>query len=156
MENINDPFSGFSSREDFLKERKERDTSVNITEQQKTYIWTRIFLNDEDSSLEAGDKVYIKYIPNGEVLEATFAAYNKKSNFKDRDGDIVQEYNPEDDNKVLCIAVDIDWINNLQNDIPFMRTLFKQSRFYEHQLLKYTELKIYSDEKEFEYHSIDF
>jgi hypothetical protein len=153
---VNDPFSGFASREDFLKERQERDTNVKVIEEQKTFIWTRIYLNEEDDSLKPGDKIFIEYTPTGEVLETTFAAYNKKSVFKDKEGEVVQEYDPEDDLKTLCVAVDIDWINNPQNDIPFIRTLFKQGRFYEYQLLKFSELKVYKGEKEFEYHSIDF
>lgn len=153
---VNDPFAGFSSREDFLNERKSRDTNVSVIEEQKTLIWTRVFLNEEDETLTPGDTIFIEYRESGEKLETTFAAYNKKNVTSDKDGDVVTGYEPEDDKKVLCLAVDIDWINNPKNDIPFIKTLFKQSRFYEFQLMKLTELKIYSDKKEFEFHSIDF
>lgn len=153
---INDPFSGFSSREDFLNFKRERETSITTIEEQKTIIWTRIFLNDEDNTLKPGDKIFIKYIPSGEVLETTFGAYNKKSNFSDKNGEVVKEYDPEDDKKVLCLAVDIDYVNNPTNNIPFIRTLFKQGRYFENQLLKRNELRIYSEAKEFEYYSIDF
>lgn len=153
---VNDPFGGFTSREDFLKFQKERKTSVDIIEEQKTYIWSRIYLNEDDNTLKAGDKVYIKYNISGEVLETTFAAYNKKNVVKDKDGEVVQNYEPEDDKKVLCLAVDVDFVNKPTNDIPFIRTLFKQGRFYEYQLMKLSELTVYSDETEFEFHSIDF
>lgn len=153
---VNDPFSGFGSREEFLKEREARETSVTTIEEQKTLIWTRIFLNDEDNTLKPGDKVYMKYIPSGEILETTFAAYNKKNVVSDKEGEVVQEYDPEDDKKVLCLAVDLDWLNKPTNNIPFIRTLFRQGRFYEIQLLKWSELKVYSDDKEFEYYTIDF
>jgi len=153
---VNDPFGGFTSLEEFLKFKKTRRTNIDVIEEQKTYIWSRIYLNDEDGTLTPGDKVYIKYNLSGEVLETTFAAYNKKNVVKDKNGEIVQNYEPEDDKKVLCVAVDIEYVNKLNNDIPFIKTLFKQGRFYEFQLLKFSELSIYSDTKEFEYHSIDF
>ena len=151
---VNNPFGGFTSREEFLAFQRERQTKVNVIEEQKTYIWTRVYLNESDDTLKAGDKVYIKYNESGETLETVFAAYNKKNVVKDKDG--VQNYEPEDDKKVLCLAVDIEYVNRPVNDIPFIKTLFKQGRFYEFQLMKLNELTIYSDNKEFEFHSIDF
>ena len=53
---VNDPFSGFGSREEFLKYRDERETSVTTIEEQKTLIWTRVFLNEEDDTLKPGEK----------------------------------------------------------------------------------------------------
>jgi len=153
---INNPFEGFSSREEFLSYRSGRSTKVDIIEKQRTLIWTRIFLNEEDGTLIPGDKVYIKYNNSGEVLETIFGAYNKKNSIVDDVHDNVRKYEAEDDKKVLCLAVDLDWINDTNNDIPFIRTLFKSSRHYEYNLLKLNELKIYSDKKEFEYYSIDF
>lgn len=156
VSDVNDPFAGFESREDFLNERKQRETTVNVIEKQKILIWTRVFLNEEDDTLKPGDSVFIEYLETGEKLETTFAAYNKKNNAFNREGDIVTGYEPENDRKVLCLSFDIEWLDNPNNDIPFIRTLFKHGRFYEFQLMKLTELKISSDKKEFEFHSVDF
>ena len=54
---VNDPFGGFSSREEFLAYLQDRDINVDVVEKQKTFIWTRIYLNDEDDTLTSGDKV---------------------------------------------------------------------------------------------------
>ena len=150
------PYEGFQSREDLIEERKSRDVQVKVTSEQKTYVWTRVYLNSEDTTLEVGDEITIEYIPSGEKLTTTFGSYNKKNLVRDKDGEIIQNYDPEDDKTVLCLAVDIDFINKVDNNIPFIRTLFKQGRFYDYQLMKYSELKISSSGVIFDYKSIDF
>jgi len=152
----NNLFEGFSGREDFLKFKQEREISTTIIEEQKTFIWTRVFLREEDHSLKSGDKVFIQYVPSGEILETIFGAYDKKSTVSDKNGSDVREYDPEDDMRVLCLMVDLNLVNKNNNDIPFIKTLFKQSIFFEYQLLKLNELKVYSNNKQFEYYNIDF
>lgn len=147
--------NGYLSREELLNDRKEREVEIMWVERQKTFIWVRVFLSEDDNTLTKGDIVNIQYTPNGETLEAIFGSYNKKNSTTNKEIN-VEEYDPEDDRKILCLAVDIDYVNDKDNDIPFIRTLFKQGKFHEDHLLKRNELKIYTSTKNFEYHTVDF
>ena len=62
---------------------------------------------------------------------------------KDYDEEIVN-YNSEDDMKVLCLMVDEGQVN-YNEDIPFVRTLFKVGRHFEYQLVKRSELLFVND-----------
>ena len=103
------------------------------------------------------DIIQIKYIHSGETLDTKFICYAKKSLDKDNQDQIVN-YNTEDDKKNLCLMVDSDKINHDSNDIPFIRTLFKTSRYYDHQLLKREELLFtnLSNGEVYEYYDVDF
>lgn len=151
------PFEGFESREDFIKFKQQCESTTIVIEEQKEFIWTRVYLNDEDDTLREGDTVYIKYNISGEILETTFGAYNKKNTLVDIDNDgVVTNYVTEDDRKCICLAVDINFINKLDNGIPYLRQLFKQSKFFTNELIRISEIDIYTDSKKFEYYSIDF
>jgi hypothetical protein len=52
----------------------------------------------------------------------------------------VTNYNPEDDKKVLCLMVDEERININNQDIPFIKKLFKIGRYYENQVWKKEEM----------------
>jgi len=130
----------------------DRSVEMEVTEDSKSYSWTRLYLSDE-ADLEKGDIVTLTYQPTGEQMELIFATYNKSSLTKDQE-DVV-DYNPEEDKKVLCLMVDIDEVNN-NIEIPFLRTLFKSSKWYDHQLLKRNELKFEVKGEELDYYSVDF
>jgi hypothetical protein len=130
----------------------DRSVEMEVTEDSKSYSWTRLYLSDE-TDLEKGDIVTLTYQPTGEQMELIFATYNKSSLTKDQE-DVV-DYNPEEDKKVLCLMVDIDEVNN-NIEIPFLRTLFKSSKWYDHQLLKRNELKFEVKGEELDYYSVDF
>jgi len=110
---------------------------MKIVEEQKVYVWIRLFLKEE-SNVEIGDDIFMTYTPSGEKLETKFICYGKTDMGKDHDDEIIN-YNPEDDKKVLCLMVDQDRINK-GTDIPFVRTLFKTGIHYQYQLVKRTEL----------------
>jgi hypothetical protein len=109
-----------------------------VIEDQKIYFWIRLFLKEEDSNLKVGDDIIIKWNPSGEELETKFFAWGKKGFEKDLSEDITS-YNPEDDKKVLSLMIDEKAVNYNDN-IPFIRTLFKTGRHYEYQLVKRTDL----------------
>ena len=110
---------------------------TKIVEEQKVYIWIRLFLKEE-SNIEIGDDILMTYSQSGEQLETKFICYGKTDMGKDHNDEIIN-YNPEDDKKVLCLMVDQDKINKGIN-IPFIRTLFKTSIHYQYQLVKRNEL----------------
>ena len=110
---------------------------TKIVEEQKVYVWIRLFLKEE-SNVEIGDDIFMTYTPSGEKLKTKFICYGKIDMGKDHDDEIIN-YNPEDDKKVLCLMVDQDKINK-GTDIPFIRTLFKTGIHYQYQLVKRTEL----------------
>ena len=111
--------------------------AMKIVEEQKVYIWIRLFLKEE-SNIEIGDDILMTYTQSGEQLETKFICYGKTDMGKDHNDEIIN-YNPEDDKKVLCLMVDQDKINKGTN-IPFIRTLFKTSIHYQYQLVKRDEL----------------
>lgn len=125
--------------EDF--EDSEEGLSTEITDEQKTYFWIRLFIKDEDESdVEVGDDITIEYKPSGEKMVTKFISFSKKGLDKDSDKEIdINEYQVEEDKKVMILMVDEKVVNH-NKGIPFIRTLFKQGNHYEYQLLKRTEL----------------
>lgn len=116
---------------------KNTDPAMKIVEEQKVYIWIRLYLKEE-SNVEVGDDILMTYSQSGEQLETKFICYGKTDMNKDYNDEIIN-YNPEDDRKILCLMVDQDKINKGSN-IPFIRTLFKSSIHYQYQLVKREEL----------------
>jgi hypothetical protein len=122
---------------------KEEQKIQQKVEEQKVYFWIRLFLKEENVNLEIGDDITIHWTPSGEKLPTKFICYGKTGLQKDYDEEIVN-YNSEDDKKVLCLMVDEDMVNHNEN-IPFVRTLFKVGRHYEYQLVKRSELLFIND-----------
>jgi hypothetical protein len=115
------------------------DPAMKIVEEQKVYIWIRLYLKEE-SNIEIGDDIFMTYKPSGEKLETKFICYDKTSLSKDHDDlEKIINFNPEDDKKVLCLMVDQEKINKNTN-IPFLRTLFKSGIHYEYQLVRRDDL----------------
>jgi len=113
------------------------DPGMKVIEEQKVYVWVRLYLKEE-ANVETGDDVVITYTPSGEKLETKFICYGKSDLGKDHDDEIVN-FNAEDNKKVLCLMVDQDKINK-GTDIPFIRTLFKTGIHYQYQLVRRDEL----------------
>jgi hypothetical protein len=129
-------------KEIHTEEVKNWDSNNNpiskIIEEQKVYIWIRLYLKDEVENIEIGDDIEINYIVSNEKLNTKFICYGKTSLERDHDNEVIN-YNTEDDKKVLCLMVDENIINKGDN-IPFIRTLFKTSIWYEYQLVKREDL----------------
>jgi hypothetical protein len=115
---------------------KNTNPDMKVLEEQKVYIWIRLYLKEE-SDIEIGDDIIMVYKPSGEKLVTKFICFGKEGMEKDNDG--LVNWNSEDNKKVLCLMVDQDKINN-GTDIPFIRTLFKTGIHYEYQLLKRDDL----------------
>jgi len=136
------------SKEDFIPK------SV-ITQKQKIFFWIRIYLKEE-LDLTINSDVFIQWKPSGEKLKTKFICYAKKGLEKDLD-ETVTNYNPEDDKKVLCLMVEEDRINVNNDDIPFIKTLFRIGRFYTQQVWKREDMEIFdSENKQLPWFDIDF
>jgi hypothetical protein len=116
---------------------KNTNPDMKVLEEQKVYIWIRLYLKEE-SNVEVGDDIFITYTPSGEKLETKFIYYDKKGVMEDHDEEIVN-YTGEENKKVLCLMVNQERINK-GTDIPFIRTLFKTGIHYEYQLVRRDEL----------------
>lgn len=130
-------------------------TSI-VTEEQKVYFWTRLYLREEDPNIEVGDDIVISYTPSGEELKTKFICYEKKGLGKEQSDDVTS-YNTEEDKKTLCLMIDSKEVNYSEK-IPFIRTLFKTGYHYEYQLVKRDEL-IFVLEKSgviLDYFDVDF
>jgi len=111
--------------------------SIKEVEKQKIYFWIRLYLKEEMSDLKIGDDFDITYTKSGETLSGKFIAFGKKNLNRDLDNVIVN-YEPEDNPKCLCIMVDEEEMKS--EKIPFIRTLFKTSTFFEYQVYRREEL----------------
>jgi hypothetical protein len=114
-----------------------------VTEEQKVYFWIRLYLKDENINAEIGDDISINWKLSGEKLITKFICYGKTGLSKDHQ-DEMTNYNPEDDKKCLCLMIDSKMVN-FNNDIPFIRTLFKTGYHYEYQLVKREDLQFIID-----------
>jgi hypothetical protein len=112
------------------------DPGMKVVEEQKVYIWIRLYLKEE-SNIQIGDDIFMTYKPSGEKLSTIFVCYGKEGMDKDHDG--LTNWNSEDNKKVLCLMVNQDKINK-GTDIPFIRTLFKNGIHYQEQLMKRSDL----------------
>ena len=139
-----------------LSDDIEQITESKVIEEQKIYFWIRLYLNEEDPNVEIGDDITIQWTPTGEELKTKFAAYGKEGLERDHE-DEVTNYNPDDDKRVLCLMIDTKAVN-LNDEIPFIRTLFKTGYHYEYQLVKRDELIFINDKNEMilDYYDCDF
>lgn len=109
-----------------------------VTEEQKVYFWIRLFLKEEDPNINIGDDITIEWVPTGEKLQTKFIAFGKKGFDKDG-GDEITSYSTEDDKKILSLMIDTKMVN-FNDDIPFIRTLFKTGYHYQDNIFKRSEL----------------
>lgn len=109
-----------------------------VTEEQKVYFWIRLFLKEEDPNVNIGDDITIEWVPTGEKLQTKFIAFGKKGFDKDG-GDEITSYSTEDDKKVLSLMIDTKLVN-FNDDIPFIRTLFRTGYHYQDNIFKRSEL----------------
>jgi hypothetical protein len=138
----------------------EYDTVKLKVDKQKVYFWIRVYLSEE-TKIDAGDNVEIKYVNNGETLTVKFVCFSKTgANTVDYiDGQpVIANYNTDDDTKCLCLMVDEERINYDSDDIPFLRKLFRIGRHYDHVLLRRGELELTNLDKniKLDYYDIDF
>lgn len=141
---------------DKLSDDVDNSPSSKVIEEQKIYFWIRLYLKEENPNVGIGDDIIIKWKPSGEELKTKFIAYGKKGLDKDHD-DEVTHYVNDDDKRVLSLMIDTKMVN-FNDEIPFIRTLFKTGYHYEYQLVKRNEL-VFINEKnniELDYYDCDF
>lgn len=129
---------------------------TTVVEEQKIYFWIRLYLSDENVNINVGDVINIKYTPSGEELETLFFAYDKQGLMKDHEDQVIN-YTSEDNKKILCLMIDTNKVNN-NNDIPFIRTLFKTGNHYEYQLMRRDDLQfiVKNNNIVLDYFDVDF
>jgi len=136
---------------------EDRKALMKVIEKQRIYFWIRLYIKeDSERDVKIGDDINIIYKPSGEKLGTKFIAYGKKGLDKDHDEEVTQ-YVKEDDLNVLSLMIDIEMVNN-NDDIPFIRTLFKTGNHYEYQLMKRNELVFINERTgdELDYFDCDF
>ena len=123
--------------------KEDKSISTKVIDDQKVYFWIRLYLKDENVNILPGDDIVIKYTLSGEELKTKFICYGKQGLLKDN-GELITQYNSEDDKKTLCLMIE-EKLVNWNDKIPFIRTLFKTGRHYEFQLIKRDELQFIID-----------
>ena len=136
------------ANEDFVPKSK-------IVQKQAVFLWIRVYLK-EDLDIQPNSDIFINYSPTGEKLQCKFICFAKKGLEKDHQDEVVN-YTDEDDKRVLCLMVDEERINIHNEDIPFIKTLFKIGRYYQPNVFKRSDLTITNDSDEIiDYFDIDF
>ena len=126
-----------------LTDSVDQNVVSKVTEEQKVYFWIRLYLKDDNINAEIGDDISINWKKSCEKLITKFICYGKTGLSKDHQ-DEMTNYNPEDDKKCLCLMIDSKMVN-FNNDVPFIRTLFKTGYHYEYQLVKREDLQFIID-----------
>lgn len=127
---------------------------MEIKEKQKEYFWIRLFTKEE-IKIEKEDKVIIVDNVNDEKLETIFMFYSKKNSIRDFDNSVVN-FDSEEDKKCLILMIDSEKINSNSDHIPFIRTLFKSSRWYEQSVIRIEDLDFILNGQKIEYYRVDF
>ena len=140
---------------DLSRWRDEPDIKIKEIEKQKEFFWIRIYLLEEDNNLKVGDTVYISFRPTNERLEMIFGGYEKVGLNKDYNQEVIN-YVSEDDKKILCCMIDLNRVNKESDDIPTVRTFFRNSRHYVEELYFKDDIIISTKNKEYKYSSIGF
>jgi hypothetical protein len=117
----------------------EEGTKILEIEKPKEYFWIRLLLSDDSNiELNPDDRLKITWLLSNESLECIFLSYGKKNISKDYDG--ITEYDSEFDTNQLILMIDSNHME--RNDIPFLRTIFKSSKYFEFQAFNRNNLKI--------------
>ena len=142
--------------ENYIHNNEDFTPKIEITQKQKVFLWIRLYLKEE-IEIAPNDIVNIVYTPLNEILETTFVCYSKPYN-TNSDTDDLTEYETEDDKKVLCLMVDYSNVNENSSNIPFIRSLFKESKYYEDRVMRKGELKFITEKNDLDldYLSIGF
>ena len=135
--------------------KDEPNVKIDIVERQKEFFWIRIYLPEEDDKLKTGDTVYISYKPTNEKLEMIFGGYEKEGLNRDHNDEVINYVN-EDDKSILCCMIDLNRVNKDSDDIPTVRTFFRNSRHYVEEIYRKTDIIISTEETEYDYKSISF
>ena len=140
---------------DELSYNTDNDLQVKEIEKQKVYLWIRILLKDVVEDLQTGDDFEITYLPKKEKITSKFIAFGKRNLNRDLDNAVIN-YDPEDDTKILCLMVDESQLES--NRIPFIRSLFKTSKYFEYQVYRRVDLEFRNTRTQqvYEYLDVDF
>jgi len=117
-----------------MSDKVDQGTTNSIIENQRTYLWIRLYLKDEVSDLKIGDMFEMSY--EGECLSCQFIAFGKNNSNIDYNNLI--NYDPEDDKNQLCLMFDQDV---LTSEIPFLRSLFRSTPYFQYQVYRRDDLK---------------
>ncbi len=146
METFSDKVSMSGLYEDIVKQVMDMDINteelsnsvssdpiVSEIEKQKVYVWIRLYLKeDSDVSLNIGDDFTIVYSLTGESMKSKFVYFGKRGAIKDSVEFGELNTSLEDDKNILCLMVDEDYLRN--DEIPFLRSLFKTSPYFTYQV----------------------
>jgi hypothetical protein len=133
------------SEEEILNDFKE-NIELKILEEQLEYYWIRLYTNEE-YDLKPGTIIEMSHLPTGEKLDLMFTNYDKVGKTGTQ-AEELEEYEAEEDKKVLCLLVNITELHKA-DDADYVRTLFRKSRFYEERLLKRKDLVFSTQHKNF-------
>lgn len=116
-----------------------RDVQVKVIKETKVYIWIRLHLKSTENDVEIGDDVEIVWNPSGERLKTKFVYWGKKISFRNSEDENDVTQSKEDDYSILTLMIDEGELYK-RNDINFIRTLFKVSKYFQYQTFKKSDL----------------
>lgn len=135
--------------------KDEPNVKIREIEKQKEFFWIRVYLKDDDTVLKVGDIISISYRPTNEKMDMIFGGYEKEGLNKNHNDQVIN-YVSESDRSILICLVDLNRVNKDSEDIPTIRTFFRNSRHYAEDIFYKNDIVISTKDKEYEYRSIDF
>lgn len=132
---------------DFNKLSNPERVEIKTIDKGSSYIWIRVYLKENfDKKSNIGDDFKIIWNLSGEELECKFITFGKKG--RNSDWEDIVNYEKEFDESVMIMMVDEDFIKRGDN-IPFIRSLFPNYKWYEESVFRTDELKFYNKTSDF-------
>lgn len=130
--------------------------AINQVQKSTSYLWLRLYLNEDDTTTQASDTITMHYLDYDEKLALHFVCYAKTNTTQDTNEAVVN-YNPEDDKKVLCMMVEEDAITK-DNKLEYIKTMFKTLPWFQKQYFRPVELTFTNERtgQVYDYYSADF
>jgi hypothetical protein len=138
---------------------EEYDISYKIIQKSKILVWLRVYIKNELLGLTRNTPVKITYTQTGEVLNGFFYSYDKLKNTTastNLDTSYIEQFDPENDNKALCLNFDSNDLDDPENKIPYLRTLFPTSKYYVEDILRHDTIKININGVDLDYYMLRF
>jgi len=133
------------TEEEILQDFKD-NIKLDWVQKQVEYYWIRLYTKEE-YDIEPGTIIEMAHLPTGETLDLMFTNYDKKAKTVVQSDDL-EEFETEEDKKVLCLLVNMSDIYENEN-VEYIRSLFRKSKYYEERLLKRKDLVFGTEHKNF-------
>lgn len=116
------------------------DTSYEVLEESKTFVWVLINIATELEDLNAGEIITIKRGNDSITGIFSYYAFGTRKYIEQENGQMLSEYSDEENKCSLYLGVNESDIKT--NQLNSLTSLFPTSRNYSQQLVRVTEFEV--------------